>query len=291
MSQVTFVILHYLLLDVTLKCIKSIQDNIVYPNYKIVIVDNGSDNKSGEKLVDFYKDDKNIEVICLDNNLGFSAGNNIGYSYAREHFRSEYIIIMNNDTEVIQSDFIQKAINCFEEEKYYVLGPDIVNLDGIHQSPQRDHVITRLEAWRWYIKRYLFSKYLHLHKWLGLSENFFVLRVYLEHDEKRKKNFNTDKKQVNIELQGACFIFSPLFIANNSFAFEELTFMYGEEALLSLRCSRNQWKMFYNPELKIKHVEKASTSIINKGILNKEIFWSDKHVQAIKIILKKFKGN
>ena len=290
MPKVVFVILHYLTIDVTMQCIKSIENYITYDNYKIVVVDNGSNNQTGEQLSKTFKDNKYIEIIRLDDNLGFSTGNNAGYSYAKEKLHADYVIVINNDTEMIQKDFVQKAIQCFENEKYYVLGPDIINLEGTHQSPQRDHIITKSETYRWYIKRCLFSKYLHLHRILKLSNSFFILRKYLEHDENRKKSLVTDKKKESVELQGACFIFSPLYIAESKFAFEELTFMYGEEALLALRCAKNQWKILYNPDLKIKHAEKATMSIINKNLLEKEIFWSDNHVKAIKAILRKVRS-
>ena len=244
MLQVTFVILHYLAIDVTMQCVKSILDMISYNNYKIVVVDNGSSNRTGEKLIKLYKNNEKIEVICLEKNIGFSAGNNVGYSYARDKLGSKYIIIINNDTKMVQKDFIQKAMKCYEEEHYYVMGPDIINLKGVHQSPQRDHIITKTETIRWFFKRYLFSKYLHMHKRLHLSNNSYILCKYLKYDEQRKKNLKTNVKQSNVELQGACFIFSPLFVYSNQIAFEELTFMYGEEALLALRCKKKYWKFF-----------------------------------------------
>ena len=289
MPQITFVILHYLAIDVTLQCVKSIQDIISYSNYKIVIVDNGSKNKTGEMLITLFQDSENVKVICLRENLGFSAGNNVGYSYAKDKLDSDYIIVLNNDTKMIQSDFIQKAIQCFEEEDYYVLGPDIINLENVHQSPQRNHVITKREAFSWLLKRYIVSKYLHIHKLLNLPDDFFILNKYIEYDKQRKNNLITNMKQSCVELQGACYIFSPLFVINSAIAFEELTFMYGEEALLALRCKKKHWKMLYNPDLKIMHAEKISTSIVNNNIVNKEIFYSDNHVKAIKAILKNMK--
>lgn len=284
--NVAFVILHYIALDVTMKCIASIQGKIKYSNYQIVVVDNGSDNGSGKKLEGLYADDETVSVICNETNLGFSAGNNVGYIYAKKELHAEYIFVVNNDTEIIQEDFIERAIRCHMDTPYYVLGPDIINLEGVHQSPQRDHVITKKEAKRWYRKRYLFSIYLHIHKKWNLPEDFYIYRKYIEHDNKRKDNFMTNVIQENVELQGACFIFSPLYVERNESAFEELTFMYGEEALLLLRCTKNHWKVIYNPELKIRHAEKTVTKRANQNVIDKEIFWSDNHVKAIKTLLK-----
>lgn len=283
--KVAFVILHYLAADVTVRCIESIQHVLRYDNYDIVVVDNGSNNGSGGELKKLYGNYSNVKVICLEKNLGFSAGNNVGYRYAKEHLESKFIFVINNDTEMMQEDFVEKAIKCYKDTRYYVLGPDIINLQGIHQSPQRDHVITKAEARKWYIKRSLFSKYLHIHKQLKLSDKFFVYQKYISHDNNRKANFLTDVMQENVELQGACFIFSPKYVEKNMKAFDELTFMYGEETLLLIKCTKNGWKVVYNPELKIRHAEKSVTKRINRNAIQKEIFYSDNHVKAVRAIL------
>lgn len=282
---VTFIILHYMTLEVTLKCVKSIQDLITYSNYQILIVDNGSSNGTGDKLIEKFYDNKKINVLCLKDNLGFSVGNNLGYRKAREQFHSEYIIILNNDVEIIQKDFIEKIIKCYEKDAFYVMGPDVINLEGSHQSPLRDHIITRKEVNSWLIKRKIFSTYLHVHKFLKLPPEFFIFKKYLKHSRKIREFIQTTEKKENVELQGACLIFSPLFISKNETAFEELTFLYCEESLLLLRCVKNDWKILYNPEIKIKHAEKSSTEI-DKNIIEREIFCSDNYVKAIKVIRK-----
>lgn len=288
--KVAFVILHYLAVDVTVRCIESIHNILRYDNYNIIVVDNGSNNDSGKKLIKLYENDSTVKVICLEKNLGFSAGNNVGYIYAKEQLDSEFIFVINNDTELIQEDFVEKAIKCYKDTQYYVLGPDIINLQGVHQSPQRDHVITKAEARIWYIKRYLFSIYLHMHKKLKLPNDFLIYQKYINHENSRKANFSTDVMQENVELQGACFIFSPIYIERNRKAFDELTFMYGEEALLLIKCTKNEWKVVYNPELKIRHAEKSVTKRINRNVIQREIFYSDNLVKAVGVILKQFNG-
>ena len=47
MEHVSFVILNYCSGDLTIQCISSIRKNIGYSNYSIVVVDNGSPDKSG----------------------------------------------------------------------------------------------------------------------------------------------------------------------------------------------------------------------------------------------------
>lgn len=57
----SFVILHYLQKSVedTIECIESILNNIDYNDYNIVVVDNGSKDRSGEILI------KNIPIMTV----------------------------------------------------------------------------------------------------------------------------------------------------------------------------------------------------------------------------------
>jgi hypothetical protein len=67
-----------------------------YKNFKTVVVDNGSTDGSQR----FIK--KNFPAVTLienDENLGFSAGNNIGIKYAIQK-GADYVVLLNNDTVV-----------------------------------------------------------------------------------------------------------------------------------------------------------------------------------------------
>ncbi len=73
-------------------CLKSVYDTN-YPNYEIIVVDNGSSDNSPKIVRANYPD-----VILIENkqNLGFSEGNNRGIRRAR----GTYIVLLNQDTEV-----------------------------------------------------------------------------------------------------------------------------------------------------------------------------------------------
>ncbi|WP_027218663.1 glycosyltransferase [Butyrivibrio fibrisolvens] len=285
--KVTFVILHYLSVEVTDKCIQSILDNISYDNYLVVVVDNGSPNNSGKLLQEKYQTESKVSILLEKDNLGFSKGNNVGYKYAKQTLKSDFIIVINNDTIINQASFVEKCINIFETDKYYVMGPDIVNLNGVHQSPQRDHVITFGEVLIWYFKRLLFYMCLFGKVSLGKKIRKIIIEKYHENDARRINSFCWQKKQERIELQGACFVFSPVYIKANDIAFEELTFMYGEEATLAWKCKKNNWKMLYSPDVHIKHAEKLATGMMFDDDANKKLqFYSKNHLIAIKKLMK-----
>ena len=81
--------------ELTKSCIMSIF-NCSYQNFKIIVVDNCSKDKSVSKL---NKDFPKVHFILNNSNLGFTGANNKGIEYAKSE-GYEYIMLLNNDTEV-----------------------------------------------------------------------------------------------------------------------------------------------------------------------------------------------
>ncbi|WP_257608717.1 glycosyltransferase [Streptococcus pneumoniae] len=129
-----FVILHYRTSNDTIECIKSIQK--LEGDYKIVIVDNASQNGSIERVEALFANNDEIVIIKNTKNLGFAAGNNIGYAYARTQIKADMIAVLNNDIVIKQKDFINRIFELYRNSQFHIAGPDIVSLvDGHHQSP------------------------------------------------------------------------------------------------------------------------------------------------------------
>ena len=85
-------------LDYTRRCLESLKGT-VFPDFKVVVVDNGSTDGTPEYLetVDW------VRLIRNETNVGFVRGNNIAL---RERPQGVDVILLNNDTEVQQSDWI-----------------------------------------------------------------------------------------------------------------------------------------------------------------------------------------
>jgi GT2 family glycosyltransferase len=110
-SKVTIIILNWNGKNDTVECIKSL-NKIRYPNYKVVIVDNGSTDDS----VSCFKEKfPQIKLIETGVNLGFSGGNNVGIKYALET-NTDFVLLLNNDT-VVDPRFLDELIKVAESEK------------------------------------------------------------------------------------------------------------------------------------------------------------------------------
>jgi len=94
--------------------------NLNYPNYEVIIVDNGSTDKSFDKIrqviESHVRSDIRIKVIKLDRNRGFNTANNIAFQ-ARDK-DSRYVVLLNNDA-VPTQDSLLSLIEIMEVEKEY----------------------------------------------------------------------------------------------------------------------------------------------------------------------------
>ncbi len=89
---VSVISINYNAPEVTAEMIRSF-DKVTYPNYEIIIVDNASIKGNVDLL---KKEFPQIRLIKSEKNLGFAGGNNLGIREAK----GEYILLLNNDTEV-----------------------------------------------------------------------------------------------------------------------------------------------------------------------------------------------
>ncbi len=96
MPKVFIIILNWNGCQDTLDCIESLT-KIDYPDYKIVVVDNGSRDGSGGIIPNRYRQDKNFTFIETKKNLGFAGGNNVGILHVMNPpagGRADYVLLL-----------------------------------------------------------------------------------------------------------------------------------------------------------------------------------------------------
>jgi GT2 family glycosyltransferase len=110
-KKVAIIILNWNGYKMTVDCLKSLF-KITYSEYKIFLVDNGSSDGSIAKLKDQFP---NVDYLELDNNYGFTGGNNRGIEYARKKYSPEYILLLNNDT-IVDVCFLSLMVETAEKD-------------------------------------------------------------------------------------------------------------------------------------------------------------------------------
>lgn len=131
-----FIVLHYKNINETIKCISSIQVN--FTEYRVVIIDNASNDGTADKLKELYCKFKQINVLTLNIGRGFSHANNLGIRYAKQQYNPDFFIVCNNDIQFLDTDLYEKITDIFLETNFAVLGPDVYyEKMEEHQSPFR----------------------------------------------------------------------------------------------------------------------------------------------------------
>lgn len=289
-----FVILHYMAYDMTVKCVNTLLE--IFTNYyiRIVIVDNFSSNATGKDLKNHYKRQNNITVLYNKENLGFARGNNVGYTYLRNHYDLDYIIVMNNDVLIRQLDFLEKIHDLYLRERYAVLGPDIYSPYGIrkHQNPfflqasSKSTLQKNLKKYK--IEQHVFFLYYAKNCIFNTIRRFSpVMRSYqyIKHIILQDNGGGYMRQHINPILHGACYVFSRDFIATRSYAFYPKTFLYYEENILYYQCMNAGLKLLYSPEVQVLHFEDVSTDMIFKKDYQKEKFKLENMIASLRIFL------
>jgi GT2 family glycosyltransferase len=105
-------------------CLNSIIESIKYPNYEIIIIDNGSTEKSFFSSVAQYEFNYPNKIKCysLDIPFNYAVINNHAVQYAK----GDYLLFLNNDTKVISPNLVDEMLKVAIQENVGVVGPKLL---------------------------------------------------------------------------------------------------------------------------------------------------------------------
>jgi GT2 family glycosyltransferase len=106
-------------LGYTRQCIESLLADQTWPNKKLIVVDNASTDGTVEYLTDLSEENENVLFIANRENLGFAAGNNIGFKHLDD---SEYVVLLNNDT-VVPKGWLANLLKHLRNPEIGAVGP------------------------------------------------------------------------------------------------------------------------------------------------------------------------
>jgi len=101
-------------------CIDSIINKSTYRNFEIILVDNNSDEKEFFQLIDGYKKQNMFTFKYLREEAPFNFAHLI--NKGRQLAEGKYLILLNNDTEVISPDWIEGMIGYAQQPEIGVVG-------------------------------------------------------------------------------------------------------------------------------------------------------------------------
>lgn len=105
-------------LPYTRLCLESVLANTGYPNYEVVVVDNGSSDGTVDYLKELAALNAHVRLVVNRANNGFAAATNQGLAEAR----GERLLLLNNDT-IVAPGWLARLVPHLDDRKIGLAGP------------------------------------------------------------------------------------------------------------------------------------------------------------------------
>lgn len=117
-EKVSIVLVTHNNLNLTIQCVNSILRNTTWPNYQLIVVDNGSEDDTGDYLERLRQEVPTAKVILNPDNRGFAAANNQGLREAD----GDILLLLNNDT-VVPDGWLDPLVRHLRDPSIGLVGP------------------------------------------------------------------------------------------------------------------------------------------------------------------------
>lgn len=218
--KIGIVILAYNCIDITVKCLESLR-TIKYNDYDIIVVDNNSRDDTAEAIP---RDFPEVHFITLNENRGFTGGNNIGIQWCLERDYNA-ILLLNNDT-VVTPDFLCYMAHHLENEM--IVTPLILKIN----QPE------------------------HFGAWMG---EFDWKRGVWKDDSSGKLATSLGDTPRVVGMASGCCLLIPRLVFERIGLFDENFFLYYEDIDLITRAKFAGYRIIYEPRAIVYHLGRAST--------------------------------
>lgn len=112
-------------------CLKSVYEKSTYKNFEIILIDNNSCAPSTFKLFEEYKNKhKNFNVVRMECPFNYSYINN---QAVMNHSKGEYIVLLNNDTEIITPNWLELMLGYASKKHIGTVGAKLLFNDDTLQ--------------------------------------------------------------------------------------------------------------------------------------------------------------
>jgi GT2 family glycosyltransferase len=111
LPRVAVQILTWNRVDELVPCLDSFA-TLDYPNYEVIVLDNGSEDETVATVKAQYPW---VTLIENKENLGFCRGNNVGLKYVLEH-GFDYVLLLNSDTKVLPN-LLRELVSAMQADR------------------------------------------------------------------------------------------------------------------------------------------------------------------------------
>ncbi len=116
--------------DILQRCLDSIYQKTTYKNYEIILIDNNSEEEETFQLIHEYeKKHSNFKSKRIECEFNYSYLNNEAVKIAK----GDYVVLLNNDTEVITDDWLNIMLGYAEQSHIGVVGAKLLFPDNTIQ--------------------------------------------------------------------------------------------------------------------------------------------------------------
>lgn len=212
---VSIVILNYNGKKDTLEFIKSLEKT-EYPNYEIIVVDNGSTDNSVETIKRKYP---YVKIVENKKNLGFAGGMNSGIKKSR----GEYIVTFDNDRCIFDKNWLSFLVETAEsDEKIGAVIPMLL-----------DYKTKKIQN-------------------LGLVSTNFLSKIIIGPHPLRLNKEDKGKFSRIIDIDAGNGLFKRKVLEKTGL-FDEKMFIYFEETDLCYRIKKLGYRVVLQPKSKMWH--------------------------------------
>ena len=107
------------------RCLQSLIKLTAYPHYEIIVVDNNSDHSDTLNYLNEIKADNRIRVRHYSVEANLSELNN----FAAKQAKGEYLLFLNDDTEIIQAAWLQRLLALNQRQEIGIVGARLLDAE------------------------------------------------------------------------------------------------------------------------------------------------------------------
>ncbi|MCX9073315.1 MAG: glycosyltransferase [Candidatus Methanoperedens sp.] len=210
-------------LNMLKSCVESILDKSLYKDFEIIIIDTGTKEPKCLRYYNELSGNPKIKIIFYSKSFNYSIVNNLGV----QHSTGEVLLFLNDDTEIITSDWLEEMKGFIEQKEIGVVGAKLIKPDN---TIQHAGIVIGMNGFAGHI-------------FAGIYENYGYTQWY--------RNY--------LAVTGACMMIRRQ-VFEEVGGFDESFILMGSDVDLCLRIVKNGYRIVYTPFAKLIHHEAATRS-------------------------------